>query len=309
MKTVLLCATRRGYRVLERLAPRVPRGDLAVFSFREEPGEPAFLEDIRALANAHGAEFWETRQVGAEKMADFWAANEIDLMLVVSWRYLIPPSIYDRARLGAFVFHDSLLPAYRGFAPTVWAITNGKDHTGATLFRISEEVDAGEIVDQESVPIGPDECIRDVLEHVTLAYLEILDRNLAALQTGTAKLRPQDHRLATYTCRRLAADNGIAWGASTTSIFNLIRAVTRPYPGAWTTWNGQTLRIWSAERLASPPAYVGRVPGRVVEIRPGEGVVVLTGDGCLLVHEVQLGDAAPTDAAALLKSLSHTLGT
>lgn len=309
MKTVLLCATRRGLRVLERLAPRIPRGQLAVFSFREEPGEPPFFNEIRNCAISHGAEFREAKQVGGAKVGDFWACSVVGLILVVSWRYLIPKSIYSLAKQGAYVFHDSLLPAYRGFAPTVWAIVNGEPQTGVTLFCISEDMDAGDVVAQEPVPIGPRETIAEVIDRVTNGYLELLDQHFDSLCSGMVCPQPQDHRLATYTCRRVPEDNVISWSDSTTRIFNLIRAVTRPYPGALTTQDGAPLRIWAAEPIAEARHYVGRVPGRIVEVRPDFGTVVLTGDGRLLLREVQLAEGPPVNASTLLNSLSHTLGS
>lgn len=83
------------------------------------------------------------------------------------------------------------LPEYRGFSPTVWAIINGEDHTGVTLFKIAEEVDAGDIVDQERVPIGPDDTIAVVIERVTQTYLDLLERNLDGLINGTVRLYPK----------------------------------------------------------------------------------------------------------------------
>ncbi len=304
MRIVLLCATRRGYRVLERLIEIAPDADLTVFSFREEAHEPPFLDDIRALAEAHGTQFHEARRVGGRR--EFWDTTPVDLMLVVSWRYLIPAEIYRRPTRGTFVFHDALLPAYRGFAPTVWAIINGEDHTGATLFEIADEVDSGDIVAQQRVPITADATIAEVLEDVTQAYLWLLEDKLPALLAGTATRSAQDQTQATFTCKRLPEDNRIDWTQSTPRIYNLIRAVTTPYPGAFTSLAGRKLTIWAAHPVER--RYIGRVPGRVVEIKPGEGSVVLTGDGALLVTEVQLEGEARARAADVLNSLTQTLG-
>ena len=308
MKIVLLCATRRGLRVLQELARLAPEAELVVFSFREEPWEPPFLEAIRDETLARGGTFHEARQVGGAKWKSFWESTPVDLMLAVSWRYLVPPEVYRSARRGAFVFHDALLPAYRGFAPTVWALINGETHSGVTLFEIAEGVDEGKIVDQERVPIGPDESIGVVIERVTETYLQLLERNLERLLTGTAPRREQDHARATFTCRRTLEDNLIDWRGSTESIFNLIRAASAPYPGAFTSLAGKKLTVWAAQKLASPPPYVGRIPGRVIEVRPGLGAVVLTGDGALLLTRVQSESGQPLVAAEVLNSLSLTLG-
>jgi methionyl-tRNA formyltransferase len=264
------------------------------------------LEDIRTAAKVAGGEFREARNVGSPRLQKLWESTPVDLMLVVSWRYLIPPQVYERPRLGTYVFHDSLLPAYRGFSPTVWAILNGEAHTGVTLFKIAEDVDSGDIVDQERVPIGAEETILEVSERVTEAYLSILDRNLGSLLRGDARGRPQDDSLATYTCKRLPQDNLIDWQVSGRDTYNLIRAVTEPYPGAFTYLEGRCMRVWSASRTDS--RYVGRVPGRVVKVIPGQGSEVLTGDGALLLRTVQIEGEERVCASDILNRIGMTLG-
>jgi len=286
----------------------LPQAYIMVFSFPEDPWEPPFLEDIRTLTLATGGQFREAKQVGNHRWSKFWESTTIDLMFVVSWRYLIPAKVYQRARLGTFVFHDSLLPKYRGFAPTVWAIIKGENHTGVTLFEISEEMDTGDIVGQERVPIGPDEAIEVVIERVTRTYLTLLERNLEGLTKGTAPRYPQDHSQATYTCRRLPEDNLINWNSTSTSIYNLIRAVSYPYPGAYTYLSGQRIRVWSAQPVPNACPYVGRIPGRVVDVRHGEGSVILTGDGQLLLTQVQKEKGETVCASEILNSPSQTLG-
>ena len=307
MRIALLCATRRGYLLLKKLDELRPDSEWVVFSFREEAHEPPFLDDLRNLTLDRGGRFFEAKNVGSARWAPFWESTPTDLMFAVSWRYMIPPDVYRRPRQGAFVFHDSLLPAYQGFAPTVWAILNGEDHTGATLFEIAEEVDSGDIVDQQRVPIGAEDSIADVMEHVTQAYLDMLERNLDRLLDGSAPRHPQDHSRATYTCKRLPDDNRIDWSASTRDIHNLIRAVSQPYPGAFGYLRDRRVRIWSAQVLTDYHRYSGKVQGRVVEVRPGAGTVVLTGDGALLLKQVQLEGDAIACASDVLTSPSQTL--
>lgn len=308
MRIVLLCATDRGHRVLQELAAIVPDAELTVVTFREEPEEPPFLDIIRETTLDRGGEFYEAARSGADGARATWEAQPFDLLLAVSWRYLVPPGIYERASIGAFVFHDSLLPAYRGFSPTVWAIVNGDDHTGVTLFEMATDIDSGDIVAQERVPIGPDETIADVLEHVTQAYLRILKANLPVLIAGNWPRISQDHSLATYTRKRRSEDNIIDWSAPTERIYNLIRGVTSPYPGATATLGGRALRIWSAERLSDPTRYAGGVVGQVVEVSQGRGSIVRTGDGALLVTKVGFEGGAPFRADDVLHEKGRLLG-
>lgn len=311
-RVALLVATDRGARVLERVLEYVvahaPGAQFLVCSFPEAGDEPRYLARIRGTAAAAGAVFLEARDVAAARHRAAWDAFAPDLLLAVSWRYLVPPAVYARAARGAFVFHDSLLPAYRGFAPTVWAMLNGERETGATLFAMDEGVDEGAIVGQTAVPIAPDDTIAEVGERVTRAYLALLDTHLPGLLAGTAPRRPQDHARATYTCRRLPEDNRVDWAAPPEVTLRLVRAATRPYPGAFTTLDGVCLRIWRARSDAGAPRYVGRVAGRVVGPVPGGGVRVLAGDGSLVLERVQRDGDAEADAAVVLTSTRTTLG-
>ena len=308
MHIVLLCATRRGHLILKKLTELLPDCRLTVFTFPEEPWEPRYVEDIRATTLAFGGQCFEARQVNAEKWRAFWHETPIDLMLAVSWRYLIPSEIYRLPRLGTFVFHDSLLPAYRGFSPTVWAMVNGEDHTGVTLFAMADEVDSGDVVMQTRVDIGPDETIAAILERVTATYLSALEQALPLLLEGRAPRLIQDQSQASFTCKRLPEDNRIDWTRPAVEVYNLIRAVTAPYPGAFTTLSGRKLTVWSAKRLPDYRRFVGAIPGRIVAVEPGEGSVVLTGDGALLLRDIQLEGDPMRPAYEVLTSIGHTVG-
>ncbi|TSC72477.1 MAG: methionyl-tRNA formyltransferase-like protein [Parcubacteria group bacterium Gr01-1014_38] len=307
MSIVLLCATPRGLVVLRRLRELCPADDLTVCSFREEPWEPPYLEEIRRFSEAHGARFFETKNVSSPKAAEIWQ-NPIDLVLMVHWRYLVSFPLLRAVRRASVVFHDSLLPAYRGFSPTVWALVNGETRGGVSLIYVAEEVDAGDIIDQWETPLRLEETIADVLPRITEGYVQLLERNLALLWEGRAPRRSQDHSRATYTCKRTPEDNRIVWSEPTSVIWNCIRAVTRPYTGAYTWFEGKRLTVWSAQPLPTPRRYAGRIPGRVVEVRPGEGIWVLTGDGVILLRRVQLEGGPDACAADLIKSITVRLG-
>src|SRR5438067_951622 len=117
MRIVLCCSGRRGRIFLSKLKELSAHSDLVVFSFREELWEPPFLDEISGLARSYGADFFEARDLGAHRWAQFWESTAVDLMLFVGWRYIVPPNVFRRPRLGSFVFHDSMLPEYRGFSP------------------------------------------------------------------------------------------------------------------------------------------------------------------------------------------------
>lgn len=306
-RIVLCCATQRGYLFLKKLIEIYPDNEIYVFSFREESCEPPFFDDTRELISANGGQFIEATQLNCDKLISFWKHTPIDLMLVVSWRYMIPASIYSRPRLGTYVFHNSLLPKYRGFSPTVWAVINGEKQTGVTLFEIAKDVDAGDIIDQVSVSIRLDDTISNIMDRMTMSYLHILQKNFRGLIDGTVYKYPQDHTKATYTCKRLVSDNKIDWALPSNRIYNFIRAITAPYPGAYSYLKGKKIIIWAAKLLPDFPSYAGRVAGRIVQVIPNIGSVILTGNGALLLTEVQVDGGDIVCASDVLRSLSHTL--
>lgn len=304
----VLCATGRGLAFLEKLFELCPHANYYVFSFKETAWEPKYIQDIKDLTEAHGACFFETTNIAKPEFNNLLADHPPDVMFCVSWRYLLPMAIADKSRIASIVFHDSLLPAYRGFSPTVWAIINGENQTGVTMFHLAREVDSGDIIDQTAVPIGPDDNIEQVMKAVTENYLQLLEKNLSSIINGCACRTPQDHGLATYTCKRVPEDNEIDWSSSTHSIYDLIRAVRYPYTGAYTWHKGRRLIIWSASLPEKQYKYSGCIPGTVIEIVKEKGVIVLTRDGQLMLETVQYEEEEKTSAANLLNSLSIRLG-
>lgn len=308
MHIVILCATERGYRFAQHVFKIGEGNRFTVFSFPETAWEPKYFDALQDMVESHGHHFHKARNVAHPKWEGFWKGNAVDLLLMVSWRYLVPAKIYNRARRGAYVFHDSLLPKYRGFSPSVWAMINGEKEMGVTLFEVSDEVDAGDIVDQRAIAIGSCETIADIVGRVTCTYLQMIEDNLPDLLSGEIQLEPQDHTEASYTCKWTPADAQIDWRRSSKSIYDLVRATTRPYPGAFTYFEGRKLMVWSAALPHEPRQYVSSVPGRITRIEPGIGTTVLTGDGSILLQDVQLEHEPKVNAATILNSPSMTLG-
>ena len=177
-----------------------------------------------------------------------------------------------------------------------------------TLFHLNENADAGDVVAQRTVPIGPDDTAPIVYDRVCQATVDLVLDIYPLLANGTAPRTPQPHDRATFACSRTPADGQIDWNAPTAAIYNRVRALTYPYPGAFTFYRGRPLTIWSASKVEDPSAYVGRIPGRVVSVsKVGGWIDVLTGDAVLRVHEVQF-DGRRARAADVVTSVRVALG-
>jgi methionyl-tRNA formyltransferase len=261
---------------------------IAVFTHEDDPNEHLWFKSVAALAHAHGVPIYTPKNVNTPEWIERIHALQPDLIFSFYYRHIISEAILREAPLGAYNMHGSLLPKYRGRVPINWAVLHGETETGATLHAMVKRPDAGDIVDQERVPISPDETARDVFAKVSVAARHVLERQLDNLLAGTASRRPQDESQATYFSARKPEDGRIDWQQDARTIFNLIRAVTHPYPGAFTEFQGKRFLIWWARPVACAPAR----PGEVANARP---LRIATGDGALEVDEWQWqGDARPS---------------
>jgi methionyl-tRNA formyltransferase len=262
------------------------RGDnvIALMTHEDNPGEKIWFETPAAAARGRGVPVHAPAKVGTPEWVDRIAAMSPDLILSVYYRNMISTKVLALAPLGAFNMHGSLLPRYRGRAPINWAVLHGEPRIGMTLHRMVREPDAGSIVDQEGVDIGPRDTTEQAFRKALPCARLVLARQIDALLSGTATETPQDPAEATYFGGRSPEDGRIDWSQPSRGIFNLIRAVTDPYPGAFTDFGAARLMVWWAEHES--PAALGRSgrPGEVLLVSP---LVVATGDGALEVTRME----------------------
>ncbi len=255
------------------------RGDVvvALITHEDNPHEKIWFRTPAAAARARGIPVFTPEKVNTPEWFARISALQPDLILSVYYRNMIAERILALARLGAFNLHGSLLPRYRGRAPINWAVLHGEPRIGMTLHRMVKRADAGAIVDQEGVDLGPRDTAEQAFRKVLPCARRILERQIDALLAGTARETPQDESQATTFGGRQPEDGRIAWAQTSAQIFNLIRAVTDPYPGAFTDVGPARLMVWWAEP-DSPAARRGGAPGEVLSVQP---LVVATGDGAL----------------------------
>jgi methionyl-tRNA formyltransferase len=202
-----------------------------VVTHRDDPNELIFFGNVAELARSHALD----TLVDPEPAPLFSAIERIspDFIFSFYYRRMLPAALLKLARRGAFNMHGSLLPKYRGRAPVNWAVLHGETETGATLHEMVEKPDAGRIVDQEAVPIGPEETAAEVFGKVTDAAEAVLRRSIQKMLDGKIELRAQDLSAGSYFGARKPEDGRIDWSRSALEIHNLVRAVAPPYPGAF----------------------------------------------------------------------------
>lgn len=268
-----------GYACLDLL---LKRGDnvIGLITHADAPGEKIWFKTPALAAQEHGIPVYTPESVGTREWRARITAMKPDLILSVYYRHMISTRILGIPPLGAYNMHGSLLPAYRGRAPINWAVLHGEPRIGMTLHRMVKDPDAGEIIDQEGVEIGEQDTAEQAFRKVLPCARIVLERQIDALLDGTATGTLQDESKATYYGGRKPADGLIDWSKSSREIFNLIRAVTDPYPGAFTQLKGEKLMVWWAEAAS----LTGSTPGEILSTDP---LVVATGDGSLTLTRTE----------------------
>jgi methionyl-tRNA formyltransferase len=225
-----------------------------------------------------------------------------DLLFSFYFRSMLPMAIVRTAPRGAFNMHGSLLPRYRGRAPTNWAVLHDERETGATLHEMLGKPDAGRIVDQQAVPILPDDTAREVFDKVTVAAEQVLWRSVPAIVAGTVAYRPNDVAQGSYFGARRPEDGRIDWSRPAREVYALIRAVAPPYPGAFIEIAGTRVVVGAARMAKAPPPAAMRSPG----LHVAEGRVVgVCGDGQAIDIRELLANGAPLAAESLRALLAR----
>lgn len=218
-----------------------------------------------------------------------------DLILVIGWTRLLGPALLRIPPLGCVGFHASLLPRYRGRAPVNWVLINGEEETGNTMFFLDEGVDTGDVIAQRRIPITIEDTCATLYRKVSDAATGMLAEHLPLLKVGKAPRMAQDHSKATVMPKRRPEDGIIDWGRGSRDLYNWVRALTHPYPGAFTRFDGKRLFIWETRDAGGA---AGGPPG-LVTAREGGDLLVATGKGRLAIRSAQREGETECPAAAM----------
>lgn len=270
-----------------------------VFSHEDDPDENRWFGSVAAFCRERGIPVHRPANVNAPPWPDVVRAAHPDFLFSFYYRSILGEEILSAARVCALNLHGSLLPKYRGRAPVNWVLINGETETGVTLHVMTRKPDAGDIVGQAAVPIAFDDTALTLFGKMETAAAKLLADLLPRLAAGDIPRRRNEIEKGSYFGGRRPEDGRIDWTRPALEIYNLVRAVTRPYPGAFSSLGGETMRIWWATPVpARAEGGAGAVPGRLlVAAVPGGGaagrrVLVGTGEGLLSLEEIEWKGAA-----------------
>ncbi|MEV7271752.1 methionyl-tRNA formyltransferase [Streptomyces bacillaris] len=275
----------------------------------EHAYEKIWSDSVADLAEKHGIPVI-IRNRPDDELLDRLEEVAPDIIVANNWRTWIPPEIYNLAVHGTLNIHDSLLPAYAGFSPLIWALINGEPEVGVTAHLMDEELDAGDIVVQRSVPVGPTDTSTDLFHRTVDLIAPVTTEALGLIASGQTEFTPQDRSRASFFHKRAEEDIRIDWNWPAEDLERLIRAQSAPYPSAFTFHKGQRLEVLSA--VVSEGRY-GGTPGRIF-YREGNGVVIVAGADArtgrnhgLAITRVRTGDGRELPATEYFTSMGGYL--
>lgn len=270
-----------GYVCLEELLREGERV-VVVVTHRDEPGERIWFRSVRDLSSENLIPVYQPSDANALEFVGMLRELRPELILSFTYRQVLSREVLEIPARGAMNLHPSLLPKYRGRCPANWVLINGEEKTGVTLHYMEERVDSGDMVGQREVEISPDDTIRSLYDKLTQASVELLRDTLPKIGTGELERIPQREEEATYFGGRRPEDGRIDWGKPAQEVYDLIRAVTHPYPGAFFYYRGAKVFCWRG-RLAEGKGE----PGQVLGVNKGDGILVSCSEGALLLTFLQ----------------------
>ncbi|NPV91402.1 MAG: methionyl-tRNA formyltransferase [Firmicutes bacterium] len=289
MRIVFMGSAEFAVPALNALNPR--HSILGVFTQPDRPrgrGRQPAPTPVKELALQLGLPVYQPERV-KEPTAISWLQEAApEAIVVVAYGQILPPAILAVPAKGCINLHGSLLPSYRGAAPVQWAVIHGQKETGVTTMFMDEGLDTGDILLQRRVPLTGEMTSGELYSWLAREGAELLVETLEKLETGVLTRLPQDPSRASYAPPLKREHERIDWRLPAAEIHNLVRGLN-PQPGAYTTINGKTLKIWRTGRdpAGEPDGSRLQVPGEIVGEINREELLVQTGSGRLLLREVQ----------------------
>lgn len=294
-RVVFIGSEEIGWECLQTLL-RIGANVVGVFTLDEAAGRRAVaFRSFAPFADSGVPVYFGDGTLAAD---DATAMRELapDLIYEIGWSQLLPPDILAIPSAAAVGMHCSLLPKHRGRAPIPWSIIFGLQRSGMTLFHLSTGADRGDIIGQAEFAIGSDDTAGDVYGKSVQAAVSLVETYHPMLANGTSPRIPQDLRRSDSWPRRTPQDGLIDWEMSAVRLYDWVRALTHPFPGAFTYWGDRKVFVWKAQ---STDGNYAEPSGTVVGTR-SDRIVVTSGQGALAITSLQLDGGEELGAAAFV---------
>lgn len=272
-------------------------------------GEKMQFPPVKEEALSLGIPVFQPRKVRAPECVEELRKYKADVMVVIAFGQILPKEILAMTPYGCINVHASLLPKYRGAAPIQWAVINGEESSGVTTMQMDEGLDTGDMLLKTEIVLDAKETGESLHDKLADAGAKLCVRTLKELEEGNLHPQKQGESPTEYARMLDKAMGDIDWAHPAVCIERLIRGLDS-WPGAYTGWNGKTVKIWGADVCldeAAKSQTKGEAPGTVVKVEK-DGIFVQTGEGLLKITELQLPGKKRMDAKAFLRGYKITEG-
>jgi methionyl-tRNA formyltransferase len=280
-KVLFLGSKKLGFTIAKSLFQINPDVLSSIITYNDVDDHRSYFRHFKDFANTSKIELYTLKgPIGLKRIIE---KENPDLVVVVGWYWIIPNSILEIVGNGFIGIHGSLLPKYRGFAPFVWAIINGEEKTGLSLFYFSNGIDTGDIIAQKEILLEDNTTIEDLLLMAEIKSVELIKENYENILSERNERTPQSDKEISYCSIRKPEDGLINWTESNLNIHNFIRAQSNPYPGAFSFIDGKKYYFLKSRLILD--TYYG-ISGLIVNIT-NNSIIICCGKGAIEVTNVR----------------------
>lgn len=284
MKIIIGGNGNRGVSCLQALLDRGYEVDLVIAHPRQGK---QWYASVSELATKQGIKVIEPENPNDKETESLLKSFDADVFVAAGYGKILKQNIIDTPRIMSINLHAGKLPEYRGSSPLNWALINGETSFTLTIIKLDAGVDTGDIILDKTFDIGINDTIRDLHRIANMEFPSMLVKVLDSIADGSYMLKPQNNLNASYYPLRFPEDGLVLWDIYTAQqIHNRVRALTEPYPCAFTFFDGRKVKLLSSE--LSDQSYFGE-PGRVYQ-KTNKGLLVCASDRCLWIKEAVFGD-------------------
>ena len=255
----------------------------------------------KVLALSENIPVYQPADASGKESVDYLKKLNADIFVVISFGQILKKEALSVPKLYSINVHGSLLPKYRGAAPTNWAIINGERSSGVTIIRMNERMDEGDIILKKEAAIEDDDTNITLSEKLSVAGAVALEEALDLIEKDRdLKFTPQDNSHASYAPKLKKEDGLIDWNEPAAKVHNRVRGLL-PWPGAYTHYEGRILKVLKTEVLNDAVRERGVNPGEVLDVAKGKGIIVRAGDGLVAIQNLQLEGKKILDADSFVR--------
>jgi methionyl-tRNA formyltransferase len=280
-----------GIPALEAILQQGTRVQAVITLKPESAAKRSGAADYQTLCRRFSLPLHEVTNINEPGSIELLRKMDLDLLIVLGWTQILKPEALRTAKIGVIGAHASLLPRNRGRAPVNWVILRGEQQTGNSLIWLAEHVDSGDIIDQTIIPITPYDTCATIYQRVADSNKEMILKTITKLMKGERPGKPQKSSNEILLPGRRPQDGAIDWAKPSGEIYNFVRALTRPYPGAFSYLDDERWLIWQCALVPGEPSFNAN-PGQIIgpvysPVESACGQWVNCGNGAVILLEVQ----------------------